>query len=109
MTGTNPLNLSPNLLLHAHTTHLYSRSSTAAAVRAPAPTTRRSSGAALAPRAAASDAGAGGASGASGGSLGGANPRADQTKELSAAFDFDEPETAREAIDLGLVLCKQDK
>ncbi|GBF91837.1 hypothetical protein Rsub_04942 [Raphidocelis subcapitata] len=37
------------------------------------------------------------------------NP-ADQTKELSSsAFDFDEPETAREAIDLGLVLCKQEK
>lgn len=37
------------------------------------------------------------------------NP-ADQTKELSgSAFDFEEPETAREAIDLGLVLCKQEK
>jgi hypothetical protein len=35
---------------------------------------------------------------------------ADQTKELSvSAFDFEEPETAKEAIDLGLVLCKQDK
>jgi len=34
---------------------------------------------------------------------------ADQTKDLSTAFDFEEPETAREAIDLGLVLCKQEK
>ncbi|KIZ07033.1 hypothetical protein MNEG_0926 [Monoraphidium neglectum] len=35
---------------------------------------------------------------------------ADETRDVStSAFDFDEPETAKEAIDLGLVLCKQDK
>jgi hypothetical protein len=26
-----------------------------------------------------------------------------------STFDYDEPETAKEAIDLGLVLCKQQK
>ncbi|KAI8476554.1 MAG: hypothetical protein J3K34DRAFT_455671 [Monoraphidium minutum] len=38
---------------------------------------------------------------------------ADETKDLSTsaggAFDYEEPETAKEAIDLGLVLCKQER
>jgi hypothetical protein len=29
--------------------------------------------------------------------------------ENNSAFDYEEPETAKEAIDLGLVLCKQEK
>jgi hypothetical protein len=35
-------------------------------------------------------------------------PQAAENEGL-AAFDFEKPETAREAIDLGLVLCKQEK
>jgi hypothetical protein len=31
------------------------------------------------------------------------------TENEGSTFDYDEPETAREAIDLGLVLCKQQK
>lgn len=31
------------------------------------------------------------------------------TENEGSTFDFEEPETAREAIDLGLVLCKQQK
>lgn len=30
-------------------------------------------------------------------------------EQEESAFDYEEPETAREAIDLGLVLCKQQK
>jgi hypothetical protein len=31
------------------------------------------------------------------------------TENEGSTFDYDEPETAKEAIDLGLVLCKQQK
>lgn len=31
------------------------------------------------------------------------------TENDGSTFDYDEPETAKEAIDLGLVLCKQQK
>jgi hypothetical protein len=31
------------------------------------------------------------------------------TESEGSTFDYEEPETAREAIDLGLVLCKQQK
>jgi hypothetical protein len=34
--------------------------------------------------------------------------RASEEQQVSA-FDYDEPETAKEGIDLGLVLCKQGR